>query len=231
MNRLTGAMKLHMAGDSKFAWFLMPWGILFSSFIINVAIGVLAGGKVAIYTGGLSSIYIYMLIGVIVAVNTTFHFALGLSVRRTDYFLSTTIILTAISAIDAILLQTFALLEKNVFNGWGIQLHFFSLPYLNDGSVIEQFLIFFIVMLNMCFLGFVISSFYRRFGLPGLTVLGTLLLLITSVGGFACTYFNWWSDIFNWLGQTTAFQLALWLVPFTLVYLVCSYLLLRKATV
>ncbi|MBE3558523.1 MAG: GntR family transcriptional regulator [Ktedonobacteraceae bacterium] len=54
---------------------------------------------------------------------------------------------------------------------------------------------------------------YKKRGL-GMFVGGVLLLLTLS--SYAATYFNWWPAIFRWLVGHTAFELSLWLVPFTL---------------
>jgi hypothetical protein len=231
MNQLSGVLKIHFTGRAaRFAWLGFPWLILLFSFGVNVLISALAGGTTGLYTGGLSSIYVYMFIAGVVAVNGTFPFALGLSVRRIAYFLGTSLMFCAISAADAVLLTLLALIEHDLTGGWGVNLHFFHLPYLSDGSPIEQVIILFSVMLHLCFLAFVVASLYRRTGMLGIYIFSTGLFGIFSLLGLAFTYFNWWGDVFNWLAQQTAFMLALWLLPVTALYALVSYLLLRKAT-
>ena len=79
-----------------------------------------------------------MFVGGIMSLTDTFPFALGFGVRRTDYVLGTTVMAVEVSAVTAVLWLLCSLLEI-VTGGWGIELHYFHLPYFNDGSLIEQF--------------------------------------------------------------------------------------------
>ena len=85
-------------------------------------------------------------------------------------------------------------------------------------------------MLHLYLLGFVISSFYYRFGRNGMYIFFGLAFLLFSLGGFMFTYFNWWGRLFGWLVQCSAFGLTLWMFPVTLGYALLAFLLLRKAT-
>jgi hypothetical protein len=232
VNRFNGVLKLHTASpDSKVGWVAFPWAILLSSFLINVLISVIVGGKVAIYTGGLSSIYIYMLIACIIGVNSTFPFALGLCIRRTDYFLGTSLVFLVLSLGNAVLLCLFSFIESDLTNNWWTQLHFFNLPFISEGGLIIQFFILFLAMLHLCFLGFGLSSIHRRFGILGVYGFSGILFLPITVIGFLASYFGWWDNIFGWIGEQGSLGVVLWLTPLTLLYAILSYWLLRKATI
>ncbi len=105
----------------------------------------------------------------------------------------------------------------------------FHLPYLSDGSLIEQLCIYFVVMANLYFLGFVIGSIYRRFGRAGTLMFFLIVFLLMSIFTLVWTYLRWWGAFFHWFSQFTAFELALLLLPLTALYLLASYLLLRRA--
>lgn len=229
MNRITGVIKMHYR--NKNFWFYTPWIVLFSSFVVNFLISLLLGGKMTIYTGGLASIYIYMLIIGSITLRDTFPFALGFSVRRTDYFLGTVLMVIAVSAVAAILLLLLSLVESNLTDGWGVQLHFFHLPYVNDGPLSAQLWIYFVVLIHMYFLGFAIASVYQRFGRTGMYAFFIAAFLLVSVCIYVFTYFNWWNNIFRWLSHYSASELASWLVLAIAAYALVSYALLRKATV
>lgn len=228
MNQITNVIKMYF--KDKWSFFIIPWAILFFSFAINIIVGVLTGGKTAIYTGGISTIYIYMLVTGMVVLVQSFPFALGMSVRRTDFFLGTAATFVILSAKIAIVLFLLSLVEQWT-GAWGVNLHFFYLPYLNNGSAIEQLLVSFILVLNMCFLGFAITSVYRRFGGYGMLIFFGVVILIVSVGAFLCTYYDWWLDMFHWFASHTAFTLVMWTIPLVIVYVFGSYVMLRKATV
>ncbi|MBO0791930.1 MAG: hypothetical protein J2P36_13425 [Ktedonobacteraceae bacterium] len=161
----------------------------------------------------------------------TLPFALGFSVRRIDYFLGTMIMVVAISAVSAMALLLLSVVEHDLAMGWGTALHFFDLPYVNDGSLIGQFWIYFSAMIHLYLLGFVISSLYYRFGRKGMYIFFIAVFLCFSLAGYLLTYFNQWGVIFGWLVQHSAFELALWAFPMTVGYALLSLLLLRKATV
>lgn len=228
MNRTVDVMRI-LAKD-KWSWFYLPWMILFFNFVINLVIGISIGKENPNYAGGIASLYLAMLIIAIVVIGQMFPFALGLSVRRMDFFLGTTGLTFIVSAAGAVVLLFLSLLEQWT-HSWGVNLHFFHLPYLNDGSAVEQLLVYFILMLNMTFLGFTVSSVFRRFGGSGLLIFFAIVFVLGSVGSLLCTYYGWWLDIFYWVADHTAFTLAMWTVPLVIIYMLVSYLFLRKATV
>lgn len=229
MSSITNVISIYTR--DKFSWFVLPWIIVGSSFVINLFIALLLGGKTAIYTGGLSSIYIFMLVGGAIVVAGTFPFAIGFSVRRRDYFLGTMAMAVAVSAAWAVLLGMLSLIEADVIRNWGVDLHFFHLPYFSDGSFLGELWVYFVAMLLMFLLGFLPASIYQRFGRVGMYTLFGVSGLAGSVLTLAGTYWNWWGTIFGWLARQTALELAWWMVPVIIVCALASYALLRKATI
>ncbi|HEY7349822.1 MAG TPA: hypothetical protein VH599_16010 [Ktedonobacterales bacterium] len=229
MNRIASVMTMY--SRDRFSWFLLPWIIVGSSFAINVFIALLLGGKTPIYTGGLSSIYVFMMVVGAITVAGTFPFAVGFGVRRKDYFLGTIAMAVATSAAWAILIWLLSLIEGNLIPNWGVDLHFFHLPYVSDGPLYAQLWTFFAVMVLMYFLGFLPASVYQRFGRTGMYTLFGLSGLLLSVLSLVNTYWNWWGPILDWFGQQSAAMLGLWTVPVIAVCILASYALLRKATI
>ncbi|GIP35406.1 hypothetical protein [Paenibacillus sp. J2TS4] len=226
MNRVQGVVKMHF--KDKWLWFFLPCLILFSSFIVNLIIGYFITD--AIYTGGISSFYLYMLVMGIISLAQSFPFALGFSVRRTDYFWGTVATVAGVGVIMAILMLLLSFVEQWT-GSWGVDLHFFNLPYLNEGIAAELLWVNFSIIMNMFFLGFFISSIYRRFGKSGMFTFFILLMLLSTVSVYLITFNYWWGDIFRWLSSHTASELAFWALPFTVCYILLSYLNLRRATI
>lgn len=160
----------------------------------------------------------------------TFPFALGFCVRRMDSFLGTIVMILLVSAGAAFLLLALSWIESSLTGGWGVQLHFFYLPFVNDGNAGEQLWIYFMVMLCLYVLGFSVASLNQRLGMNGTLIFFFSLSLLSTVAGFLITRLNWWGAIFSWLSHSSAFSLALWLLPVTICCLLASYLLLRRAT-
>lgn len=227
MNRLSRVMKIH--SRDLVSLFFIPFMVLGSSFIVNLVTALISGTE--IYTGGILSILIYIFVMGITILAQTFPFAISFSIRRVDYVLGTIISGMIASGITALVLTILALIESKLAGGWWVDLHFFSLPYINDGNVAQQFFMFFSLCLFLFLWGFVIGSIYRRF-----RGIGMLILLISSVAFFTImTFFitrnQWWIPIFDWFSQYTSFQLALWMLPVSLLFALLSFLLLRRSII
>ncbi|MDR7075813.1 hypothetical protein J2Y03_000801 [Neobacillus niacini] len=221
---------LKMYSRDKWAWFLIPNIILFSVFLLNFIVSLIISSDEKIYTGGVSYIFFYMLVMGIMVVVQTFPYAIGMSIRRTDYFLGTVVMAVAVNILFGIMLVVLSVIE-NATNGWGGRVHFFHFPYLNDGSLLEQLTMYVILLINLFFIGILISSTARRFGAKGLIIVIISVLLISSVVALFVTYYGIWLDIFQWFASYTAVQIAYWLILPTLLYMLLSFVLLRRATV
>jgi len=226
MNRITAVAKTHLT--DKFSWLALPWIILAISFFINLILGLFFIEE-AMYTGGISSIHIYMLVAGIVSVTQTFSFAIGFSVRRTDYFLGTAAMIGGVSLANAILLWLMGMIERAT-DGWGVDLHFFHLPYMSDGSAIEQIWFQLSVMLCCFFMGFITPCIYRRFGRLGLFAAAIALIAAVTIGSFLISYYQKWMVIWDALVKLSATEIAGWAAVLTLVLALLSYLLLRRST-
>lgn len=229
MNRITGVVRMY--ARDKWGWFFLPWIIMGSSFAINLLIaGTLSDEPLR--TGGLASIYIYMMVAGIVGVSQSFPFAIGFTVRRKDFVLGTLSTMVGVSLLSSIVLQLLRAIE-NGSGGWGVDLHFFDISYLNEGGVVAQWWVMFSFMLHMFLLGFLIASVHRKFGRAGIWTTMIVVMFAVTLGSFLIGYFDRWDDIGRWLEDNppTAAGLASWLAPVTIVYGLVSYGLLRKATV
>ncbi|OPA79438.1 hypothetical protein BVG16_10220 [Paenibacillus selenitireducens] len=228
MNRAAGVLKMHF--QDKFGYLYLPWIILLSSFTVNIIVGILVNEEKGFYTGGLMSIYVYMFVMGIVVVAQSFPFALGFSVRRSDYYLGTVGLIVVLSGIFSALLTLFSWVEV-LTNGWGVKLGFFHLPYLSSGSYVQQFLVYFLAMLFICLNGFVTGSYSKRFGKTGTFTLFIVLFLLGSLFSLAMSYYDGWADLFQWFVGKTALDLAVRSMPVSIIFAALSYLFLRRVTV
>ncbi|MFD1675459.1 hypothetical protein [Alicyclobacillus fodiniaquatilis] len=226
MNRTMSIVKLHF--KSRLLLFFLPWFITLFSFFINLILCFIIHSQT--YSGSVATVYLYMLIIGIFFLRGAFPFAIGFSVRRTDFFVGTAMTILIINAVNALILSLLSLIE-NLTDSWGVNLHFFHLPYLDASPAIGQFWIDFVILLHLCFLGWLISSLFQRFGRGGLLIFFAALFIFCSVAAILCTYFNKWIPIFTWFFHHSALQLSWWLIPAIVVYGIVTYLLLRRATV
>ncbi|MFC3803047.1 hypothetical protein [Cohnella sp. GCM10012308] len=213
----------------KFSWFLLPWIISGSSFVVNLAIAFFS--KEDITTGGVASLYIYMLAAGIMSVSSTLPFLLGFSVRRSDYFWGTGGVIGLVGVVCAAGLTLLSYIENEWTEGWGVGLYFFHLPYLSEGSAPVQFLIYFLLIVFLFYLGFLIACVAKRFGKTGMFILSIAVLAIGTVWSYVMTQQGWWIDLGHWLADRTMLEIAGGTAPLTLLFMAISYALLRRTSV
>lgn len=226
MHRVASVMRMH--SKDIWSWFIVPWLVMLSSFTVNFVISFFMDEPLK--TGGLSSIYIYMLVAGIITLAQTFPFALGMSVSRKDYYLGTSAMIILTSVGSAIMLFLLGLIEGWT-GAWWSDLYFFNPPYLSDGPLINQFIVSLVILLFMYYSGIVIAAIHKRTGRNGMFIVAAFLLMVSTVLGFLANYFNWYPSIFHWMGEQSAVDYALWMLPFIVLFAVGSYLLLRRATI
>ncbi|GCE31628.1 hypothetical protein KDA_71120 [Dictyobacter alpinus] len=230
MNRVPGIIKMYF--QDKQSWMLIPWlWILLPSFAVNWLIALLTHSDVGLYTGGLASLYLSTAAIGMLIVRETFPFAIGFSARRSEYFLGTLLVVLLFCTGSAVLLLLLSLIEHSLIRGWGVNLHFFSVPYVSDGPWPGQFWISFVLLVHLYSLGLMLASVYQRFRRNGLLILGVIALVTIALTFFALTSWIGWGGIIAWFAQHTAVDLASWLALPALLYIAISYLLLRKATI
>jgi hypothetical protein len=225
MNRITTFAKTQLM--DRFAWLGLPWIILACSFVINVVIGLLIDEPV--YSGGIASIHIYMLVLGVTCVTQTFPFAIGFSVRRADYFLGTAASIGIVSLANAVMLWLLGIVELAT-DGWAIGVHFFHLPYMNAGTAIEQIWFQFAVMVCCFYVGCLSSSIHRRFGKTGLFGFFIALSAAGTVASYLIGYYDKWGAVFETLAGLAATEYANWVFATMLLLALASYLLLRRST-
>ncbi|MCJ7841075.1 hypothetical protein MUB24_09225 [Lederbergia sp. NSJ-179] len=221
------ALKIH---SQDRVWLFIPFIILGVSFLFGLTIGLLIPGVEKILISGFSYILVYMFVMGVAGFNQTFAYAMGMSVRRTDYFISFSLTGLRSSLLFAILYIVLAVAE-HFTQGWGNTLIFFKFPYLNDGNILEQLVIYFLGFVNFFFLGLFIAIFTKRYALKGLLILGLSLLFLITIAVLLTTYYEAWVDLFQWFAQHTAFQLSMWLIPLSLLYAIVSFLMIRRTAV
>lgn len=228
MNRTPAVVRMHLR--KKLNWFLVPAAVLLASFIVNLLIGAFVPLDNDIYTGGIASIFVYMMVMGIITFAQTFPFSLGMGIRRLDYYRGT--LLTSLISVTAfaVFLFLMSVAEGKWTNNWGVRLHFFELPYWSDGPLVNRLWIPCLLLLCMFAAGFMIGAYYRRFGKTGLFVGSLVMLIVGTILGLLFRITDYWNDLFNWLQDQTMANLALCTIPFTLLFAAIAYAIIRRCT-
>src|SRR5262245_42550985 len=128
MKTLVNVARYHLA--DRVTYLALPWGIMTFSFLVNVAIAATAprpeGGQ---YTGGLATIYLFLLVCGAYSMTRSLPFGLMLGVSRRSYYLGTALLVLAVGVAYGSVLTVLQIVERAT-GGWGLSLHFFRIPWI-----------------------------------------------------------------------------------------------------
>ena len=229
MKRVLATSRLHLIGwRSSLGW---PWAILGISFVVNLAvfasIGDIPDGAI---TGGVSSIYIVVLIVWGGAITQVFPFAMALSVTRREFYLATTLVVVAESLGFGLVLFLCKLLE-DATGGWGISLRFFAPGFVAQDNPVTQVLVYAVPMLAMSFAGIFCAVVFKRWGLNGVFTLMVAAAVLAGGAVALITRRGWWGAVGHWLVEQPAVSLvAGWPALLAVVLAAAGFLAIRRAT-
>ncbi len=228
MNRTLNVMR--MQSKDLFSWLYLPWIIVGGNFLINLlTTSAIHGEKTTVVTGGMASIFIYFMIIGLIILHQTFPFALGLSVRRTDYFWGTAAVAGAASLVSAVIIVLMSAIEGQI-GGWFQSFYFFRLNFISDHGLASELWFYFALFLHLFFSGFLISCLYRKMGGTKATVVLGLLFIVFTVFTLMATYNGWWADILKAIVDLGAIRIISLFSLLTVVYIGLSFSLIRKTT-
>ncbi len=212
-----------------FGW---PWGILALSFAVTLAFFASIGDRIPAgqTTGGLASIYVLVLISASQSITQLFPFALGLSVTRRTFYAAIWLFVLAEVVVFSVLLYLLKLIEVAT-GGWGISLHFYTVPFLVEHNGLLQILVYLGPFILVSAIGIFCGVVLRRWGLNGILALSAAALL---AGGAAATLITWldrWRAVFDWFADQSAVSLFLgWPTLLGLVLAGLGFVLIQRAT-
>ena len=119
--------------------------------------------------------------------------------RRT-YYLGTIALIVGLNAVNAVMLTLLWRLELAT-DGWGIQMHFFQVPWILWGPW-YQVLVTNFVLLSLTFLiGMWFGLIYRRFALIGTLIFSGALTLVMVGAVLVITWRQWWPQVGHFLAN------------------------------
>ena len=200
MTRILDVARVHtIAWVSQLAW---PWGIMAISLGVNLlifaSIDEAAPGKNT--TGGLASIYIVCSIVAATSISQVFPFALGMGVTRRTFYLATVLVNVVQAVAYGVLLYLLNLIE-GATGGFGIQLRFFRIPYVDVDNGLLQIAVYAVPFLFLNFVSIFVAVWYVRFGMNRLLGAGAALILVAGLLTALVIWQDWFGDIWQWLSS------------------------------
>jgi hypothetical protein len=230
MNRIVTIARLQALGRRD--GLIWPLVILAIAFTVNVVIFAAAAdafdGKV--FTGGLLSIYVVVLVFGAISVTQQFPFALGMSVTRREFTAATGLFVLVQTCSYSVLLVLLQAIE-DATDGWGVRLHYFGLGLLQHYGVVTQFAIYAVPMLLMTLTGIALGALYARWKVNGIFTATAVLILLTGGAAALLLKYDGFPAVGRWFTHTSAVALfAGWPLPLVALLTVGSWLALRRAT-
>jgi hypothetical protein len=178
MKTLVNVARYHLT--DRTTYLALPWGIMAFSFLVNVVIAAAVPDQ-PIHTGGLATIYVFLLVCGAASMTRALPFGLMLGVSRRSYYLGTALLIAALGVVYGIGLTVLQEIER-VSGGWGVSLHFFRVPWIMDGPWYLTWLTSFVLLVLFFLYGMWYGLVYRRWGLLGLvTFIAAQVLVALAV--------------------------------------------------
>lgn len=238
-SRVLAVFRLHFVNPGT--TIVIPWAILAFIFIVNVAIWALIFAAATSasdradaqegtsWSGAATFLFAYMSVVAVQAVNTTFPFAQGYGVTRRDFYLGSSLVFVALSAMYAVGLTVLAEIETAT-DGWGFGAHMFTAVYYGDGPWFVRLGLFFALFLFFFFLGAAFATVFVRWKAIGMIVSFGAITLVLLAAIALVTLSDGWPAVGAWFGSTGINGVILWSLVPTAVAAVTGYLVLRGAT-
>ncbi len=222
MNRVLAAARLQLVHPLVVLG--MPWMVGALSFAINWAVwrlldlGTVPQDKAV--TGGVSALYITVLVVFVQAVTQLLPFAMGISLSRRSYLLGTCLVGVGtalgfgavLAALDAV---------ESATGGWGVGLQFWTPPPLDVDGFLPQVAVSGAPMLALIAAGVGMGVVTKRWGPNG--VWGLVIGGVIVFGGAAVlvTWMRAWLDLGRWFADQSPMVLAVGL-PLALAVLLTA---------
>jgi hypothetical protein len=209
-----------------------PWGILTLDFPLSFVIfaNVPHHHGQALYAGALSAIYVVLIVSGALNISRQLPFALALGVSRRSFYTGAALLVVALSAVYGLALTVLQLIERGT-GGWGLNLHFFRVPYLLAGPWYLSWLTSSVCLALMLAWGMWFGIVYRRWNLMGLlSFIAAQALALTAVllivGGL-----DDWQRVGHFFTTLTIGGLTGLLAVLTVALLVGGYATVRRLAV
>jgi hypothetical protein len=206
MNTLVNVGRYHLV--DRLTWIVMPWGIMAFSFLVNIGVSLaVPNGSRGIFTGGLASLYIFMLLCGALSMTRALPFGLMMGISRRTYYTGTALLVLALSAVYGLGLTLLQLVERAT-NGWGLKLHYFRIPWILDGPWYETWLTSFVLLVALILYGMWYGLVFRRWSVPGLVAFIATQVIVALLAVVAVSATHSWSGVGHFFTTVTALALT-----------------------
>ena len=206
MNTLVNVGRYHLV--DRFTWLALPWGIMAFSFLVNIGVALaVPTGPRGIYTGGLVSLYIFMLLCGALSMTRALPFGLMMGISRRTYYAGTALLVLTLAVVYGLGLTLLQVVERAT-NGWGLNLPYFRIPWILNGPWYETWLTSFVLLVAFVLYGMWYGLVFRRWSLPGLVAFIAAQIVVALLAVVAVSATHSWSGVGHFFTTVTALALT-----------------------
>lgn len=232
--RILNVFRLHLVNRSVYIG--IPWLIIGGALLVSLIITLLmryATGETEFpgmaYSWAVVSPLWYMVAAGVLAISSTFPFALGFSITRRDFYLGTALLFVVVSVANALALATLVELEQAT-GGWWLGTIMFSALWFGGQSWIVNVLGFLVIQLVILFVGAVFAAVYMRWRVLGSVLLWFAVAAVILGGTTIIVLTGSWPQVVSWLTTQSAASLLGWLAVPAVIAAFAGYFVVRRAT-
>jgi len=206
MNTLVNVGRYHLI--DRFTWLALPWGIMAFSFLVNIGVALaVPTSSRGIYTGGLVSLYVFMLLCGSLSMTRSLPFGLMMGISRRTYYAGTALLVLTLGVVYGLGLTLLQVVERAT-DGWGLNLHYFRIPWIMDGPWYETWLTSFVLLVAFVLYGMWYGLVFRRWSVPGLVTFVAAQIVVALLAVVAVSVTHSWSGVGHFFTTVTALALT-----------------------
>jgi hypothetical protein len=184
------------------------WPRSTASFLVNLGVSLsVPAGPDGIYTGGLASLYVFMLLCGALSMTRSLPFGLMMGISRRTYYTGTALLVLTLGVVYGLGLTLLQLAERAT-NGWGLKLHYFRIPWIMDGPWYQTWLTSFVLLVAFVLYGMWYGLVFRRWSLPGLVAFIAAQIVVGLLAVVAVSATHSWSGVGHFFTTVTALALT-----------------------
>lgn len=190
-------------------YLVLPWAVLALAFVVSLVIfASLHANGIATPaghddTGAVATIFVLWFIAGLLTTSRSLPFGLALGVTRRAYYLGSVFLGVTLAAVYGLALAVLQAIERAT-GGWGVQMHFFRVPYLLDGPWYLTWLTAFVGLALLYCWGMWFGIVYRRWNLLGLLAFIVAQVIVLTAGALAATWTGGWHSIAHFFTTISA---------------------------
>jgi hypothetical protein len=227
MNRALAVARMHLT--DRLTLFGLPPAILAASFTVNVLIYA-AEPPGSRSSGGVSAIYIVLIVAAVMMTARGMAFALSMGASRRAFALGTGLTGALLAGVFGVLLLVLNRVEAAT-GGWWLHSQFFRFGWLEQHSLAAAWLLGTLGFLAVFLVGAWASTIWLRWKSYGMFV--GIVAAVLGFGGSAVlvTWLHAWAAVGHWFTGLAPLTAAGWVALLCVPLAAASYLTLRRVAI